>query len=178
MFVKAAGPRSSLIDSGVGLEIRIPAARSWFTLLFLPVWLVGWAWGWWSAFENLFLRPVAHADGSIFLMVWMVGWTIGGLAALVTLLWMLAGHEVVRAETGALRIRKEIFGIGFTRTFDITQVKLMRYAPPPPSRWGFLGGHIAFDYGMKTYRLGQGIDEPEARQIAQAVAKRFGITAG
>jgi len=39
--------------------------------------------------------------------------------------------------------------------------------------WGLTGGHIAFDYGAKTYRFGAGVDEAEAKQIVKQIVDRY-----
>lgn len=36
-------------------------------------------------------------------------------------------------------------------------------------------GTIAFDYGAKTYRFAQAVDEAEARQLVETVVKRYAI---
>lgn len=40
--------------------------------------------------------------------------------------------------------------------------------------WGtWEKGFIAFDYGAKTYRFGESLDEAEARQIVALIHQRF-----
>lgn len=75
------------------LEIRIPAPRSLFPMLFLPVWLVGWAFGLVSAIRDFGSGPGAT---QAFMAVWLTVWTAGGIGAMLTFLWMLCGQQLVR----------------------------------------------------------------------------------
>ena len=41
--------------------------------------------------------------------------------------------------------------------------------------WGLGGGLVAFDYGAKTFRVGAGIDEAEAKRIVDALRARMPV---
>ena len=147
-----------------GLSIGIPAPRQLFPMLFLPVWLVGWAFGELSAIADL-LRSGAQ-DSPGFLMFWLVGWTLGGVGALAVFLWMLAGKQIIRLERGLLSVRWEVLGLGFGREYNVSDIANLRIAvgadlnPFSMSRagdmWGYTGGPLVFDYGAHTIRIGIG----------------------
>src|SRR6266853_594766 len=93
--------RATVEDDGTTVSISAPAARSWLAILFLPVWLCGWAAGELFALSVLFhlripwgrsAQPVA-GPASAFLIFWLCMWTVGGAWALYSWLWMIAGHE-------------------------------------------------------------------------------------
>ena len=165
--------RSSLRREGNRLEISIPAKRNIFLLLFLSVWLVGWCLG-----EVFAVRALLEQDDApnLFLGVWLLGWTVGGAAALSACLWMLKGREVIGLHGDALAIRHDLLGLGRTREYDLQHIMNLRVAPNTWNPydwsagmqfWGIGGGLIAFDYGSRTVRVGNSIDEAEARQIVQ-----------
>ena len=167
---------------GDQLSIRIPSRKHWFHIPFLSVWLVFWFGAWSSTAASLFSGPFG-LDG--FLLVWLIGWTIGGIYAMTTLFWMLFGRDDVEITYKQFRIRRQVFGLGHTKTFDtlsISDLRVMQY-PPPRSFWNStyqnsstvwkLDGPITFDYGARTYHFGDGVDEAEAKQIVAHIQQHF-----
>ncbi len=169
--------RSSIEESQGGLRIVIPARRNWFILLFLAVWLVGWAFGELSAIGVLFdvgpMRTGRRSAPSAFLAFWLLGWTFGGAAAAYTWLWNLCGREIVRIDGAALAISREPIPFPRSREFDWTQVRNLRVSPSLRPRQNFSPGTIAFDYGARTHGFGRGLDEAEAQMLIDAIARRF-----
>ena len=162
-----------------GLSIVIPAPRHVFAMLFLPVWLVGWAFGEVSAVTELFGSGGQQPVG--FLAIWLVAWTLGGGAALLFCLWMFAGKQVVRLSQGQLSVRWEIFGLGFGREYSVSDITNLRIAAGGDfnpfsmlragDMWGFSGGPLVFDYGAHTIRFGLGLHEAEARILLPRIAR-------
>jgi len=180
MQVTPLPPRYQLNVHADGLQAVIPAQRSAFALCFLLIWLGGWAFGEMQAIEQL-LRPKDQA-ATAFLAVWLAGWTAGGLAAVGTLLWQIAGRELLTVNATALAHRIEIFGLGLTRNYAAHEVKALRAAPDSalaqyqawmPPFMGPARGALAFDYGARTIRLAPGMDEAEARELAVQLAGRL-----
>lgn len=176
-----AQPRATVNDSADGLEITIPAPRVWIAVLFLGFWLFGWATG--EAFAIRQLFGPAPAGERLFLAVWLAGWTLGGVAALAACAWMLAGRERVRLLTDALAIRRDVLGLGFTKSYPLDRVRNLRaQALPeiPPGLAnaralasvkqamrlaGVAGPGIAFDCGSRRVRFGLALDQVEAHQL-------------
>jgi len=178
MVIAPAARRSSLKDGPDGLELVIPAKRNLFLMLFLLAWLGGWAFGEVSALKEL--RSGAGAPKA-FLAFWLVGWTLGGGFAASVWLWMLAGRERILLRSGILAVRREVFGLGWTREYDLAQVRNLRVSAESDNRagwgatgrfWGFSGGPVAFDYGASTVRCAASVDEPEAAQIIRDLKTR------
>ena len=93
-------------------------------MLFLTAWLGGWALGEVGAARELFggggNTPVE------FLGFWLLGWTIGGAVALASVVWQLAGREVITVNPALLTYRMEAFGIGHSRSFRASEVNSLR----------------------------------------------------
>jgi hypothetical protein len=171
-----ASARSRFEERGDGVRVVIPARRRVFPTLFLPLWLVGWFFGERAVLHTLF--GAGRGDGlpSVFLLVWLVGWTFGGGFAAFSLLWTLFGGEVVTLNGQFLTVRWEVLGVGRERRFDLAQVKDLRCSPLAENARSrsapWAGGLVAFDYGAKTMRFGQDLDEAEAKLIVQRLADR------
>lgn len=177
------GRRSSSSEGPDGLRIVIPARTSTFAVIFLLVWLIGWAFGEASATRQILSEK--DPAGDLFLVVWLALWTIGGARAALGCLWMLQGYEVLFLRPGVLGVRREIFGVGRSAEYGVDAVKNLRVAPLESSLrrrrdpWGTSTGRIAFDYDAKTIRVGAGVDEAEAREIVADLSTRhrFGSSA-
>ncbi|NVM79510.1 hypothetical protein FHW83_005351 [Duganella sp. SG902] len=162
-----------------GLKVVIPARRNWVTVLFLSAWLGGWAMG-----ETNVAGQLLHGGGktaAAFLVFWLVAWTLGGIFALGSVLWQLAGREVLTANSTALIHRVEIFGLGVNRSYAASGIKNLRATERPasptsnqrvlfPPLFGAGHGLIAFDYGARTIRTGSSLDEAEAKLLVSSLA--------
>lgn len=174
--------RSTVEQTPDGFTIVIPARKHWFTILFMLAWLGGWAVGEIAVLGQL----IAHGrpdGGSAFMLFWLCGWTIGGLWAIWTVLWMVAGAERITIGMGGLTIRRQVFGLGPRRDFDLGLIRHLRvvgdqgnlgsrrWSPQTPS----LGtsGAIAFDYGAKTIPCASGVEEAEAAMIVDELRSRY-----
>ena len=164
------------------LEIVIPSKRNLFVTAFLMAWLGGWFFGEASAIQSLHSgRPDGGATG--FLLFWLIGWTIGGIAVGTTVLWNLAGKEILVVGRGELVHRRVIGGLGRSKSYDLAHVRELRVSPyiaaslvqRNQSPFGFASGPIAFDYGAKTVRMGAGVEEAEAKQLVEMIKNRFNI---
>jgi hypothetical protein len=162
-----------------GFRVIIPARRSWFAILFLLAWLVGWAFGEVNAAREL-LRAGDNTP-SAFMALWLVGWTVGGLFAMGTVLWQLVGREVVTANSSALSHRVEVFGLGWNRSYSSSEVKNLRvteYSTSPstnqrawfPPLYGSGIGPVAFDYGARTIRIAPSLEEAEAKMLVRELS--------
>jgi len=182
MFVKPPGPRHTATDEADGLAIRIPSRRNIFLFAFLTIWLCGWAFGEVSALITFFKFAQKEPGAASFLIIWLCGWTLGGAFAIYTWLWQLKGCEIITVSPTALGIKRDLFGRGRTKYYDVSEIRELRVTPLTYSPfdfrsgmafWGIGGGALAFDYGFKTYRFGAGVDEVEARIILQMMIARL-----
>lgn len=161
--------RAILRDTFHGMEISIPAKKNWFILIFMGAWLGGWFVGEIVAIRGL----LGNSAAGPFLLFWLIGWTAGGLFILQKFLWMLAGKELILFERGQLTIDKKGALLAKSKTFDIGELRNIRVSDNVGGIWGYqqnsfnlaVNGAIKFDYGLKTIRIADGIDEAEARFI-------------
>lgn len=176
MAVKEAPlrPARFIVEGGVRQpEIRIPARKFWFGLVFLCFWLTLWTLGGIAAVTALFTTPEP------FIAVWLVFWAVGWVFAVSTILWQFTGSEVIRVDSGQLVHGWRMTGFSRERAYPLSQVRHMRINATTPFTFGrgwgspFMTqrmGCIAFDYGAATIRMGQGIDEAEGRMIVERLA--------
>jgi hypothetical protein len=171
--------RSRIEEGSGGLRIVIPSRGNWFAFLFLTAWLGGWVFGEVAAISSLLgVGPMRGSRGGggpgAFLAFWLLGWTVGGAVALYAWIWILAGREIVRLDGQTLAISREPIGLPRNREFDWGQIRNLRVSLSRDPRSALLEpGTIAFDYGAKTYRFGNGLDEAEAAMLIDEVRQRF-----
>ena len=183
MDVKLEARRYALEATADGVRVVIPAPRNWLMITFFSAWLLGWFFGERGALIQLFGQPsggmtLKHVQPG-FLLLWLVMWTAGGTAVVTTLLWQLAGREVITANSLSLTRRIEAFGFGITRSYTLSDIRDLRVYPRYTRQRAILpwaggdgSGSIAFDYGARTIRFAPGIDEAEAKMLVADLARR------
>jgi len=170
--VPVSGYRSRVESASGGIEITIPARRNYFALAIVAVWLCVWVFG----ANGFFSHPQAlnHGRTNEIPPFFLVFWILGVSFAALILLWNLAGRERVVVHSDALSIRREVLGVGWTRSYELRSVKALRvvetigpmvFGMRQNDPFGFAHGPIAFDYGAKTIRFGTGIEVAEGRYL-------------
>jgi hypothetical protein len=186
-------PRHVTTDLGDSLRIILPSRKRWITIIPLGFFALIWAVG-----EFAFLSfavpallsllttrpaPVTLADlafPGVFAVVWLSIWTVGGLTALYTLLWNLAGREVIDVSPLSIRLSQQVPGWGRTKEYLAAHIKDLRVSPQVMPEWwlrrsawpGMALGQLAFDYGARTIRFCDA-DEAEAKMILAEIQQRF-----
>jgi hypothetical protein len=166
-----------------GIEINIPPKRNWALIIFLSFWLCGWLAG--ECFAISSLTGVANntaPDG--FLALWLCGWTVGGFFAIRAWWWNIAGKEVINIGQGILSIDRKGALLNKIKSYDLNDTKNFRVQEDIASNGPFGGmrtnslwkignvGTIRFDYGMKTIKFGEGLDEAEGFYILQKLRNK------
>ncbi len=174
-------PRYTLDDTGEMLCITIPSPKRRYAILangFGLIWIIIIA----PFASHSYFGP--SYDGESWFPVAVIAvFTLAFLYAVVSLLWLLFGVEVIKVDRDGIKTRRQVFGLGRTRNYDGEHIRRLRAAPIvyattyrsnfTSEYLGLAGGQIAFDYGAKTIRFGGGIDEAEARTIVEAITQRF-----
>jgi hypothetical protein len=164
-----------------GIAIIVPSKKTWFSLIFGTFWLGGWFYG--LVMVILMLQTIKTNDTNInaFLIFWMLAWIVGGGFIIAFLLWGYFGKEKFIIQRDKIVFEKSVFEIGKRKLLDRLDIKNFRYFQINESfiggnrsvGWGFGTGKIKFDYGMKTYSFGLGLDEAEANYIIDLLNKEF-----
>lgn len=110
---------------------------------------------------------------------WVALWSIS------ILLWQVAGQEVVEVREQFLAIGHFVFGLGRFQRYLVDHLRNLRVVSSSPiSGWVVWGnfqsilprqesGMIAFNYGSRTFRFGNGLDESEAEQLIANIQRRL-----
>jgi hypothetical protein len=179
MHIEPQSARFTVESVPGGIKATVPARRNWLVLIFLCAWSVGWVFG-----ETHAIRALASPSensSQLFMLVWLVGWTIGGGFVAATILWQLAGKEVLSINPTLFEHRVEAFGLGRTRSYKKTEIKNLRateYSSNPftnqtamlPPLTGAGYGPVAFDYGARTFRMAPALEEAEAKLLVEKLA--------
>jgi hypothetical protein len=140
----------------------------------MPVWLVFWTFG-----GIMAMKWAVHPGPSTpraFLTLWLAGWLLGEVWAIYWWLWGGFGREIVTIREGAFSIRRDILGLGHTRSFPIGSVKNLRASGffPSNSYWDdylvqlkLAGGTVGFESQGRIEKFGIQLTEPEAQEVVQ-----------
>jgi hypothetical protein len=92
---------------------------------------------------------------------------------------LAAGREVVAMNNGHLRVRKEILGVGWSRTYALTDVKELRAGyfldPKANGKWNpdHVRASLYFDYRGKVQSFGNELAMQDATRIETIIANSF-----
>ena len=183
MTVKPYLGKAKIRFDGRQMKIIIPSKKQLLTIISLSICLIVWIVGYYLFSQDLFLNDSDVPEG--FSDFWIFGWSAGAIFAVVILTWIIFGRETVIFENNICQIKKGILEFAFVnRNYEIKHIKNLELNPVDNETnflgqkksgidYGFTGGKIRFDYGMKTKKFGIGIDEAEARFIIDEI-KRHG----
>jgi len=163
------------------LNIIIPSKKNWFVLLFGTVWIGGLFIGLVSVLAFSFFSEIGGFGVDAFMIIWFMGWVVGVLVITPILLWGYFGQERFTTNRNEILFEKTVFGIGQKNRLNISEVKNFRTELGNAywlggNNWAFWGlgaGEIKFDYGLKTYSFGLGVDDAEANYIVGLLKEQF-----
>lgn len=166
--------RYTVEDSLSSLRFAIKGRRNWPVVIFLGIWLLGWAAGEVTVTVILLGQlPDLSGDGW-FLLFWLTFWTVGGALALRTWLRALAGREIVEVDALTLSVKQSVLGIGRRKEYAAPYVDSLRVEPYHSSSSAVPPGHcLAFDYGEDTVRFGTTLNKADAEEILALIRSRF-----
>jgi hypothetical protein len=183
-LVEPGTGRAHIENLGSEMHITIPTKKRAFILLFMPFWLAGWTAG--MIMVPTHMDKATTSGQQLFMVVWLVLWAVGGIMALAMFLWTLAGREIISATGQYLTVEKSLFGLKTRQQYDRSRIEKCRVILGADTgsivgnrtfSWGFTGGTIAFDYGLKTVNFGIFLEEAEARYVIDEL-KRHGYIRG
>jgi len=165
--------------------IEVPAKKNWFVILFIGFWSCGWLFGELTVLgilsSGLFSGEIGFHH--LFLIGWLGAWTVGGFVAIRTVVYMVFGKEILLFKHGLLTIDRKAFFFFKKRTYDLHEVKNFStnkeedfFSWPNNRRKNMNAfgenGVLQFNYGMKTIKIGGGIDRAEGRYLIKSLTKR------
>jgi hypothetical protein len=165
-----ATPHIEILETAEGLGIYNPAKRSWPLVVFLLVWLCGWAVGETFAIGALFSSPLAI---KLFLGVWLTFWTIGGLTVAGAVLWKLGGSELLFVTADAVVREIRFWGLTRRTVVDLDAVTGFDIDTALPKEKPYLGP-IRFRSAERSYNFGIGLAEEEAEKALAAIRDYVG----
>lgn len=165
------GPlRIAVRETRDGLGIHIPPARKWAAVVFIAVWLCGWAAGEVFAISEF----LGGGFPALFLIIWLVPWTLAGLGCMWVIGWQLFGVERLYFTAGALVREWSMLGFGGQRMLhgaDIVSVKIDGNVTNDIAGVGV----VRVETAGKTMRIGNGLPDYEAQLVAALIREAAGI---
>lgn len=174
--IETSENRITIRETLDGLGIYNPARRKIVLVLFLMLWLTGWAFGEYFALSEIF--GSGNVAGSLFLLFWVTFWTLGGLFVVRVLLWNLFGSERLFVTEGMLVHSR---GIGpFRRKYihplaDVGDFRLNLKGDPAGNAIPL--GSIEYRAGGAARSFGVGMTREEAEASLAAIRRALPIDA-
>ncbi len=149
-----------------------------FIGIFLAVWLCVWTVGGFSAARTL---PGADMNPeTLFIIFWLCAWVLGEAYAVMMLLWLFLGSEVIEASPLALTHKLQIGSFKREKHYKPGGVSNLRfrdgsYFPAFVAARGTKPSALIFDYGNKSIDVLRGISEVEALKVISEFGPKMGV---
>lgn len=168
----AAPDRITIRETADGLGIHVPSVKQVFAILFVMVWLAGWAAGEWFALTEIIRN--GFSVSSAFLIFWVTIWTIGGAGAAFAVLWQLFGSERLFITSGAV---VQDWGFGPLRAKKVWapgEATKFRKAESTMRKGRLVAGRgIAYEAGGKMLRFGASLTDDETHFVLAAIGRHL-----
>ena len=192
-IVLPSAPRYVATQLDNSLRITLPSRKRWlaiipnalFVLIWIPLFVAIGGFAAWTMLASATARPVP-LSGTLFLLgfftIWFGFLAAIGATALYSLLWNLAGREVIEVSRQSIRLSRVVPGWARTREYLAEHIRDLRVSPQyVPGLYrhqmgvfglGAAHGQMAFDYGARTIRCADA-DEAEIKMILAEIWQRF-----
>jgi hypothetical protein len=178
-------PSSSFIikDTPISFEIILPSKRKGLIFVLLGLCIIVW-----GIVEILAIRSfikigifTSFTDSEMLLLSFIVVMTIVGAIIIYVCLWNHIGKEHIIVTHSTLTVKKDIFGYGRKRIYDLNRVThlcMRDEGGEDPLSVNLWGGSIMFDYDSETFHFGLSLNEAEAQYIVNQLYKLNRFRAG
>jgi len=174
LFVILHRRRISTTSDQSGLRIVIPYWFGWLALTFVLFWTLG-------NIQVGYSEWLAISKGIVGSRSWdrLHVSEIFSVFGFCIALCLAAGREVVAVNDGHLQIRKEILGVGWSRTYALADVKDLRAGyfldPKANGKWNpdHVRASLYFDYRGKVHSFGNELAMRDATRIETIIANSF-----
>lgn len=165
--------RITIRETEDGLGVHVPPVRNVPLILFMIVWLGGWAMGEVFALSEIMRGPLLGPN--LFLLVWVSIWTVAGVGAVAVLCWQFAGTERLFITAGAV---VHDWGVGPFRRQKVWhpgEAVDFRRAPPSLTQNNVAASNrgIAYDAGGRTRFFGSGMTSAEIGAVLAAIGRQL-----
>jgi len=177
-------PGLRMIRDSQSLRIVLPVKAEWYRRLLHGMWFLIWMAGEAVLVLGLLGRQPVPPLPQPVLVAFLAAFTAAGGFVLYRLLWYLAGREIYVVRRDGLTVRREIEGVGFTRSFERPAIRRitgsrLKFDVVYPS-WGrmFIGhgeGEILIEVDGKTREYGKGLEVEEARILASLMQQELNV---
>ncbi len=114
----------------------------------------------------------------LFSAFWLLGWSFAVAMLAMLFLGSILGQEQLILSDRKLLLRLEIFGAGFTRSFDGGRIdNLRREDPEPGTSVAWRGPHMCFEYDDETVNFGCNVDRRTAELTVSDVIEKVLVPA-
>jgi hypothetical protein len=159
-------------ETADGLGVHVPSVKQVFAILFVMVWLVGWAAGEWFALYEIARNGFSFS--SAFLVFWVTIWTIGGAGAAFAVLWQLFGSERLFITSGAV---VQDWGFGPFRSKKVWapgEATKFRKAESTMRKGRLAPGRgIAYEAGGGMRSFGASLTDGETHAVLAAIGRHL-----
>ena len=178
--------RAKISETMRSISIELRPKRHWFAIVFATFWLVGWTIGELLALKRVF-NGIISGDllnfGFLFTLICLFGWNYFGFFMIRSWLWLTIGSDIISFDRSKLKIRRKGILFHSPKSYDLQEVKNFAinqhyvndiFSSNSNKNIFRLSsnGIFKFDYGLKTIKIGQGIDEAEGRFIIKKVVTK------
>jgi hypothetical protein len=157
-----------LSSSPEKLSIEVPRRFSPFLFAFFPLWAAGWI-----TLAVKGYKTGIHQSATIAWVFASVGFGIGTLLFLYDWLWNLGGREELDFTTTTLQYRRVLFGASRSREFRMDQIAEPHFVRSEQRRRSRIPSGLGFKYRGREVRLGDNLNQREAREIVARVIQQF-----
>ncbi|MBX3531011.1 MAG: hypothetical protein KF849_10410 [Rhizobiaceae bacterium] len=172
-FPKSTEPlRITIRETADGLGVHVPSVKQIFAIVFILLWLGGWAAGEWFALYEIYRN--GFSISSAFLIFWVTIWTIGGMGAAFGVLWQLFGSERLFITAGAVVSDWGFGPFRFKKVWGPGEATKFRKGEATMRKGRLVSGRgIAYEAGGAMRTFGSSLTDDEVRFVLAAIARHL-----
>jgi hypothetical protein len=191
MLIKAPSSRHFVENFESKVQVTIPSRKNILNFVWFAIWLIMWGYATSSLFFiwELMIRGASETNGNrvvMMVIVCLVPFLVVllgmGALAIHTVLWHIAGNEIIEATPQTLTVTKQVLRWKWSKVYSSEKIRDLRANTQQLSMFfprkkvkRFLGGPgmITFDYGRRSSNFGLDVSDKEAEQIILALRERL-----
>ncbi|MGE8380045.1 MAG: hypothetical protein ACN6PN_16885 [Sphingobacterium sp.] len=177
-------------EAPTGYSIIVPAKKHLPIIIIFILWLVGWilsivSFG--PTLGDFYDNTGGLSFEGIFIIVWLIFWIAGGLFVMKTLMWYLIGKEIITIDREQITIARQNDILFRQKIYDLQEAKRFNIEEEhfEFNFWGRRNdlavfrnrGTIRFEYGFKTIKFANDMDQAEANHILETLRSSGYLTA-